>query len=95
MTTTTLRSGNDVATHPVTSSFTDVTASISGAASMAGLLRNLSAAQVVVVKGGAAAPGSASAGELLDAFGAVYCDTDHIWVRSQGSGVTLAFEVLA
>ena len=94
MTTTTLRNGNVVATHAVTNSFTNAVTSIPGAANAPGCLRNLSTNSMIVVKGGATAPDDASSGELLPAFGEVFCDTAYIWVRAiRGSG-SVSYETL-
>jgi hypothetical protein len=99
MATTTIRNsgGTTVLTHIVQNgTYTDVITSIPGA-TVAGLLRNLSPYQIVVVKGGASAPDASSQGEILKPFAAVYCETDHIWVttrNSQNSPATVAYETL-
>ena len=95
MATTTLRSGASVITHNVTSTYTDVITSISGAANVAGMLRNLTNNYLTVVKGGTTAPDSGSSGEVLMPYDAVFCETDHIWVRFQNGGTaTVCFETI-
>lgn len=97
MATTSIRNGSVLATHTVTSSWTDVVTSISGAANVAGLLKKVSGDGVVkVVKGGSTAPDAASIGSdvLMVAGDAVFCETDKIWVQCVSGSPRVAFETL-
>lgn len=94
MSTITLRNGAAVATHTVDSDWSDVVVSIPAAASVAGLLRNLEGDNIIVVKGGASAPATGTAGEVLGPFGAVFCDTSNIWVRAPDGAGLVSFETL-
>jgi hypothetical protein len=94
MPTTTLRTGNAVATHTVTAEFTNVTTSIAAAANVIGLLRNLQNDKLIVIKGGSVAPNAGSSGEVLEGHSAVYCNTDYIWVRAADGAGLVCFETL-
>jgi hypothetical protein len=84
MTTTTLR-----AEHPVTSSYTDMTATMPEARNIDGLVCNISGANIEMVRGGAGQPADTVRGTIIEPGQSDYCNSDHIWLKCRSGAQSL------
>ncbi|MPT48053.1 MAG: hypothetical protein E2598_06480 [Sphingobium sp.] len=91
MTTTTLRQ-----THKATGEWTNLAATITGAAGVSGFIKHLGGTDVEIIFGGAAQPTADMRGTPLSQYGEEYCaGASEIWVRGRfGASATLGFNVV-
>lgn len=77
------------ADYAVTTAWTDLAATITGAASVACLIQNLSDAPVQIVWGGASAPATTHSGVTLNKWDSMAGTAAKIWVRAP-NGATVS-----
>lgn len=75
------------ADYAVTTTWTDLAATITGAVSVACLIQNLTDAPVQIVWGGAAAPAVTHSGVTLNKFDSMAGTAAKIWVRAPNGGL--------